>query len=101
MFSKAYQDIQRENSALISGRTPPQIIQESGVDPNTGLPFNKAYRVPKRAGEATEIMTGGGVSGGAPVPLTGRKQTGTETKLVENIQATIPQIEDLRANLEA
>lgn len=100
MLSKAYQAIQKENSGLIAGRTPPQIVMVPGYDA-MGRPTASVERVPKREGEATPVMTAGSSTGGPAAPLVGKKISGTESKTVAYVNSIIPQLAGLRAKMVA
>lgn len=94
MLTEAYQKINKENSALIAGRTPPQIVQVQDYDAQ-GRPITRPELVNKRGGTATSVTTPSGA------PVVGKKISGTEAKTLATVQSIIPQLAGLRAKLVA
>ena len=98
MLFRAHQANMKDQSNLIEGRTPPQIVIRPGYDA-LGRPIGEPYRVPRHGGNATPVFAEGP---GGPAPMTMQKApTGMEARTIATVQGILPQLQDLKANMEA
>ena len=84
----------------------PHYFATTGVDPNSGLPITTPYRSEGRSGVAAPVVSGASPSdpstGSAGLrPLSSTKMNPTDQKLIGTVQALLPQLDDLKAKLQA